>query len=341
MKFNRIMRQKTEPWQAISLAVITTLIAELFFGTTPVSRAFILLPQLLFYGSASILLRETARRLNLSWIAIVLLGICFAFIEEGLTLQSFFNPHFLGSDLTTGRIFGVNTVWAIRSAGYHSFWSICTSLLLTELIFIKSADRPWVGKAGLWIAAIVFVALCILLNFQFRKLSKFNGTLPDYLGTAIILIILLLLAFNLPKRSEVRNTNQSKPNFWIVLFCSFLIGASWLFGMLMQYAIPDAAALLNLGLGFMSVLAAIVSLRYWTGSKNWNRLSICGLVTGMILAELLMGYFMTKNNPVDHVGHLIISVIAIFLLLRLKYHLQNRGLYKNSEESREVNVIGE
>ena len=86
------MKRKNKPWQAITLAVITTLVAELFFGTTPVSRAFILIPQLLYYGSASILIREIARRQNLPWAGVVLLGLAFAGIEEGLTLSLFLIP---------------------------------------------------------------------------------------------------------------------------------------------------------------------------------------------------------------------------------------------------------
>jgi hypothetical protein len=314
------MERRNKPWQAITLAVITTLIAELLFGTTPVSRAFILVPQLLFYGSGSILIREIARRRRFGWPAIILLGLAFGCIEEGLTLQSFFNPHFLGINLSQGRVAGVNTLWAIHSAGYHCFWSICSALLITELIFSKTAAEPWIGKIGVWISGIVFLLICLALNTQFRKMSGFNSTLPYYLGTLAVVVVLVVSAFKIaPLRTNIK-TNQVSPGFWLIVLCTFLIAASWLCGMFLQYILPQASPFISLGFALITIGAGFFSLLYWTASIYWNYTGKCAVAAGMIAAELLIGYFITKNHQVDHIGHIIIILIVLGLFYLLKRH---------------------
>jgi hypothetical protein len=45
-----------------------------------------------FYGAGVVLIREIAQRLRLSAWGVVLLGCAFALVEEGLALQTIFNP---------------------------------------------------------------------------------------------------------------------------------------------------------------------------------------------------------------------------------------------------------
>jgi hypothetical protein len=322
------MERKNKPWHAITLTLITTLIAELFFGTTPVSRAFILIPQLLFYGSGSILIREIARRRRFGWPAIILLGLAFGCIEEGLTLQSFFNPHFLGINLAQGRVAGINTLWVIHSAGYHCFWSICSSLLITELIFSKTAAEPWIGKVGVWISGIVFLVICLALNTQFRKMSGFNSTLPYYLGTLAVVGVLVVSAFKIAPLQTNTKTNHISPGFWLIVLCTFLIAASWLSGMFLQYILPQASPFISLGLALFTIGAGFFSLRYWSASIYWNNTRKCAVATGMIAAELLFGYFITKNHPVDHIGHIVIILIVLVLFYFLKRHSTETDISK-------------
>src|SRR6186713_1284854 len=87
----------------LTLVLASTLIAELLSGSTPLSRGNQRLPQFFLYGSGSVLIREITRRLGLGWGTLILLGFAFGLVEEGWALQSVFNPHFLGLDISYGR----------------------------------------------------------------------------------------------------------------------------------------------------------------------------------------------------------------------------------------------
>ena len=117
------------------LFILPVVIAELFSGSTPVSRAEQLVLEMFFYGPAALLIREIVRRNRLGWFSILLFGIAFGVIEECILLQSVFNPHFLNNDMTLGRRWGVNWVWAEIIIVYHAVWSITVPIFFAELLF--------------------------------------------------------------------------------------------------------------------------------------------------------------------------------------------------------------
>ena len=69
------------------LFILPVVIAELFSGSTPVSRAEQLVLEMFFYGPAALLIREIVRRNRLGWFSILLFGIAFGVIEECILLQ--------------------------------------------------------------------------------------------------------------------------------------------------------------------------------------------------------------------------------------------------------------
>ena len=72
----------------IVLFILSPVIAELLSGSTPASQPIPLIIESLFYGPGVLLIREFARRNNLGWILIILLGVAFGIIEEGLLVHS-------------------------------------------------------------------------------------------------------------------------------------------------------------------------------------------------------------------------------------------------------------
>src|SRR4051812_46399869 len=112
------------------LIVLATFIGEVLFGATPVSRLGSLLVVTPIYGGGAVLIRELARRRGPGWGRIALLGVAYAIVEEGLALQSMFNPHLFNAGLLGGTVFGVNFVWIEWTIGYHIVWSIAIPILL-------------------------------------------------------------------------------------------------------------------------------------------------------------------------------------------------------------------
>jgi hypothetical protein len=139
-------------WPALlTLFFLAPIIPEMLTGSTP-PLMFINPISLLFetglYGSGAILIRELVRRRGLGWSSIVLLGAAYGILEEGLVITSWFNPYWsdLGKLAFYGRLLDTSWVWALELTIFHAIVSITIPILLTEILFPRIADRPWLGK---------------------------------------------------------------------------------------------------------------------------------------------------------------------------------------------------
>ncbi|GAA4542157.1 hypothetical protein [Amycolatopsis samaneae] len=114
-----------------------------------------------FYGSAALLIRETARRLGRGWPTILTLSLAFGLLEEGLLTQSLFNPNYLGIRvLDAGHIpeLGIGAPWTVYVLTLHVVWSMGTPIAIVEALFGK---EPWLGRLGLAFWSVVFLLGCV------------------------------------------------------------------------------------------------------------------------------------------------------------------------------------
>src|SRR5829696_2113033 len=96
-------------------------------------------------------------RRGLGWSSILVLGVAFGIVEEGLALESLFNPSLFNAGDLGGRALGINWVWAQWTLGYHAVWSISIPILLAELVFPARRSEPWLGRAGLITTGVFYV----------------------------------------------------------------------------------------------------------------------------------------------------------------------------------------
>jgi hypothetical protein len=82
------------------LFVLAPLVAEVLLGAT-LSCIGGLLPVSLLYGGGAVLIRELARRRG-GWGSIALLGAAYGIVEEGLAIQSLFNPNLFNAGMSGG-----------------------------------------------------------------------------------------------------------------------------------------------------------------------------------------------------------------------------------------------
>src|SRR5690242_17801914 len=118
------------------LIIMAPLIAEVLPGSTPLSMPGLLIMDLLIYGPGALLIRELVRGRGRGWASILLLGAAYGLIEEGLGLQSLFQPTYASAALWGARLFGVNWVYTgLVVLWIHPLWSAAVPILLTELLF--------------------------------------------------------------------------------------------------------------------------------------------------------------------------------------------------------------
>ncbi|WP_208819054.1 hypothetical protein [Pseudonocardia alni] len=108
-------RWNRAPW---TLALLTTVCAELTFTAVAVPFTWLLVPLLMMmYGAGVLVLREATVRAGGTWPSLVLLGVAYQLAEDGLGLQALTSPRMYGAADWGFRALGVNwTYWESRSA---------------------------------------------------------------------------------------------------------------------------------------------------------------------------------------------------------------------------------
>jgi hypothetical protein len=77
---------------AVGLFFLAPLVGEYLLGNMPITDLPLLLVLAPFYGAGALLIREVTRRLGLGWHSMILMALAYAIVEEGLVLQTLFNP---------------------------------------------------------------------------------------------------------------------------------------------------------------------------------------------------------------------------------------------------------
>jgi hypothetical protein len=306
----------------VTLFILSPIIAELLFGSTPASRSFQLIFESLFYGSAVLLIRELVRRHNLGWISIIGLGIAFGVIEECLLLQSVFNPSFLGNDLTFGRSLGVNWVWAEYIIGYHAIWSITIPILITELIFPQRRTQPWLSKMGIAIACLIYLLTSVAFYSTFVKLSGFTTTGIHYLVAGILALCLIFISLYRPIKITFKSTLKT-PSPFATGIIAFVASAIWLilFSLIFKQGAGIEAWIVEIA-GFLDMLILSLLISLWI-RPEWKDSHRFYVLSGGLMASMLFGLInlAQANSQTDVICQVIFIVITTTLLILLKRRL--------------------
>jgi hypothetical protein len=307
---------------ALVLYILSPLIAELLFGSTPASRSVQLIFESFLYGTGALLIREFARRHNLGWTSIILLGIAFGIIEESLLLQSAFNPNFLGNDLSYGRTMGVNWVWAEYIIGYHAIWSITIPILIAELIFSDKKNQPWLNKTGIAITSGFYLMSCLAFYSTFVKMSGFTTTLFHYSVAGSLALCLIVLSIYLPAKIVFKTASKT-PSPTIVGLIAFGGSAIWLF--LFSFVFKQGYRLPAWIVELTGILFVVALFYFFSGwiKKSWNHYHWFAIAFGCLMASMLFGLttLMQANSQLDIICQVVLIVITIGLMTILNKRL--------------------
>jgi hypothetical protein len=287
-------------WPALLiLFFLSPAVAEMLSGSTPPLQFFnplSLLAEGSLYGCGAILVRELVRRRGLGWSSILLLGAAYGILEEGLVVTSWFNPYWPDVVSLHGysRALDTNWFWAASLTIYHAVVSITVPIILVEALFPRIAERPWLGRRGMWGFAIWLSVTSVLelIGFGFLAFRKQGYTHPPamYFGALALAVALLVIGLRL-KPARAVPTTRTAPGLWrlrlaglaaIVVF--FLI--SWALGPAIRFWPASIALLLGL------VAFAGWRVRRWAGRAGWwaeHRLALAvGVLSFFILLSPLL-----------------------------------------------------
>jgi hypothetical protein len=306
----QVLRKKRRGiWPALGLAFVAPLVAEYLLGNLPMK----LLPALIvlgpMYGGGALLIREVVRRTGRGWPSILLLGMAYAIFEEAYTTQSLFNPNYLKLNLgllTPAYIpsLGISAWWTLWMFMVHGIWSISTPIALVEACVPDRARTPWLGRVGLAVVTLVFLLGATAAGVMQYKQDPFLGSMAQFIGAAVVIVLLVIAAFLLPVKKRVNPNASTAPSAWIVGAAALVFGSAALF-VPKGWGWGAVAVLLALDLVMLALVIA------WSRRPGWGLRSQLGLGAG---AALAYGWHAFLQHPA--VGALDASVRvgnAIFL----------------------------
>jgi hypothetical protein len=304
------------------LIVLAPTIAEILLGDLLFNANFVptLVMYILLYGSGALFVREMARRLHLGWPSIVVLALAYGVVEEGLILQTVFNQHFPGLEVLVsyGRTMGVSWFWGIDVLGMHAVWSITLPILLTELLFPTLASRPWLGRVGLTFDAIIYVLVGLVMFHFFTVLTHFSTSPVALISTALVGVVLVLLALFVVPRQLVTPDGRGVPTPWLVGLIAFLAGALF-FGIQHFFpTVPSIAPLLPILLYGVLYAVMVILIGRWSTEPRWTAHHQIALASGALFTYMIYGFSLeSRGRLADIIFHGVVCVVISCLLVWL------------------------
>ncbi len=117
---------------------------------------------MLFYGLADLLIREALIRRHLGWVSLIIFGIAFGFLNEGVLAGTWYTVKPDGY-IYIGQI---NYAWAAALTVFHIFISVIAPIAFIETIFPSLAGMPLLRRRrGIVISAVIFLLVTCLFIF--------------------------------------------------------------------------------------------------------------------------------------------------------------------------------
>jgi hypothetical protein len=307
---------------ALTLILIAPLVAEVLPGSAPISRPALLPFIVLIYGPGALLIRDVVRSNGRGWVSILVLGAAYGVMEEGIALQSLFNPDLYNAS-AWGRLGPVNAVYAVAVIPIHAIWSAAVPILLVDLLFPDGRDRPYLGQlgqvvTGCWYA--VGVALLGLLT-RYSIAPQFRAAPVLIVWSAIVAVSLIMLAFRLP-RIVTRRVHRTVPAPWAILLLTTGAGSMWHMLIAALWRIEPEFARWPLALLPMTSAIALLAvawqwLRNWSAARAWNDRHWLALAAGSVIAHSVFGAVIFSQTFADRAGIAVLGSALLLLITRL------------------------
>lgn len=316
---------------ALTLAILSPLIAEVLSGATKFSVIFALVPEILTWGCGALVIREVVRRWRGGWTSMLLLGLGISIAEEFVIQQTSLAPlPFPGALVAYGRAWGVNWIYFLFMLGFESVWVVLVPVQVAELIFSRHRDEPWLRTRGLIIAAILFLLGSRIAWYAWiKRVRPMIFHLPPYhpgavtIGSGLAAIALLALLAYLVRRvgTGAPNRAHAAPPVWLAVVLGFALGCPWY--VLMSFVFRPTEPHVPFGVvmvcGVVWGVLVYLLLGRWVHSACWTDVHRWALAFGAALLCMAAGFMGSSTwKPVDLYGKAVLNVLAViafFLLL--------------------------
>jgi hypothetical protein len=317
----------------LTLLVLSPLIGEVMSGATLLSYIFVLVPEIMVWGCAALLIREAVRRWRGGWTSMLLLGLGLSVAEEFIIQQTSIAPlPWMPADAVYGRVCGVNWPYFMFQLGYESVWIVLVPVLVTELIFPRRRDEPWVRTRGLLIASVVFLVGSFIAWFTWTQQALPNVFhVPVYhppaltMALGLLSIVLLTLAASAARGIGVTRASRTPPPPWLVALAALLLGFPW-YGLM---AVVFGGWRVPLWILMIAASAwgsaAWLLIGRWTTASGWQDSHRWALGFGALLVCMSAGFLGAANwSRTDTIAKAVMNVLAVAGMVILAVRIARR-----------------
>ncbi len=319
-KAKTILRNRKAAW---TLALLTPIIAELTFGSTPLHLAYLLILWLPIYGAGVLLIRELVMRTGRGWPSIIVLGLAYELAEDGLGLQALTSTHLYHTADWAPQILGFNIAYWVLNIIYHIIFSVVIPIFITNLLFPAFKDRPYLKKGGLvWVTLFALIGVGLLrITVPPSQDPGYDQPLALVIGYIIAIIAVGVIALRiLPRKKQTTLIEQPVPSSRsLVLFGT--VGMMLVFGLMYPFAgahqplfTQGAWAYIPISAGVVIALLAYKYINKWTQAVSWNSQRALALASGALVGHTLFGLVAAHLELVDRIGLGVMLVVMVWLL---------------------------
>jgi hypothetical protein len=327
-----MMKKRIPP--ALALFVLAPTIGELVSGSAPPVEFFhplIFFVLAALYGSGALLVREISLRWDKRWPTIVMLGLAYAIVEEGLMVKSFFDPAWmdLGDMANYGRWLGINWPWTVELMIYHALVSIAIPIQLVELIYSERRDERWLTQRGM-----IGLTLLLILDglFGFFELTTYFPPAGPYLLAVLATVALFLWARELPAEWPAKQPVEPYSYRQIILTgvaitIGIIIGAGF-------FSSAGWSPILSILFMLLVCWFGYHLIRRASGYGTWDDLGRLALIRGALLPLIVLNMIREfsggqQDNPA---GMTLVGIIALLALWWLARIISQRTQPKSDED---------
>ncbi|HKT89396.1 MAG TPA: hypothetical protein VJQ59_13220 [Candidatus Sulfotelmatobacter sp.] len=318
----------TDTRAAITLAVLAPVIAELLTGSTRVSFAFVLVPEIMVWGCGALLAREAVRRWRGGWMSLMLLGIALGVAEECVIQQTSLAP-LVGLDPAHayGRFFGVNWVWMVGLLVFETVWVVLVPVEFIEALFPEKRREPWLSNTGILVSSLLFVVGSFIAWFMWTRIARpmkfhvppYHPPLSDILAGVAAIGLLAGLSFLLSSsgRADEKLRGAAGP-MWLAAVIAFLFAAPWFTVIGWAYgSMPRLPVWIAIWSALIYALIAFLIYKWWTSRSGWGELHSVMAASGALLASMIMGFVEGNWSKVDLIGKIVLDLAAVLGMIYL------------------------
>lgn len=309
-----------------TLTTTSTSVAKII--TQPASLPFVML----FYGLADLLIREALVRRRLGWVSLIVLGIAFGFMNEGVIAGTWYTVKpdgyaFLGQ---------INYAWAVALTVFHVFISVIAPIAFIETMFPSRAGLPLLSRRGIIISSIVFP----LLTSVFLFVESYR---PYRVVVFALALTLAIIALRLPAaRPRLQSATTPPPSLWRLRWAGFFTMLGFF---VLIYAIPPITLKLAGAHVIVAQVADIVIFvlfsalllfagRRLTGRTGWSLRHTLALITGMLAFPSLLTLALPLFWPtLEFFATVPCFMLLILLDRRLKRRARTQAVSTGAEIS--------